>query len=238
MTAEQHTRSKALLLIGSPKPGSGASRALGEHLLGLLAEMGMGTETVSLTKALRSAAATDALCAAVDDADIVVLSFPLYVDSLPGVTTQALEVIARHRAATSGDRRGNATPAFVAICQSGFPEQSQNLVALQICRNFARAAGFKWAGGLPMGAGGLANGGSLTELGGRVRNQVRALELTAAALCEGGQVPDEAVRSIGKMPIPKFVYRMTGEMGMMKQAKTAGVRAQIAARPFAGSRQQ
>ena len=230
----------AVHLIGSPKPGSSTSSSLGEHLLGLLAERGLDTETVSLSKALRSPHATDALCASVDAADLVVLSFPLYVDSLPGVVTRALEIIAGHRTrvaadgATTAGSSGAEVPAFMAICQSGFPEQSQNAVALRICRHFAQAAGFEWAGGLPMGGGAMLGGRRLAELGGRVRHQARALELAAAALCDGREVPAEAVSALGKLPVPALVYRAGGNAGWRKQAKEAGVLSQLAARPFVG----
>jgi multimeric flavodoxin WrbA len=237
MTPKRDTPRTALVLIGSPKPARSTSLSLGKHLLGRLAERGLNAEIVSLSTALRSAEATDALCTSVDNADFVVLSFPLYVDSLPAVCTRALEVIARHREATGANRQGVAAPAFVAICQSGFPEQGQSEVALRICHNFAVAAGFEWAGALAMGGGGMIDGRPLAKLGGQVRNQVRALELTAEALCDGRKVPDEAVRLMGKLPIPAFVYRKMGHLGWRKQAKEAGARSQLAARPFAGQRE-
>ena len=232
MTAGRDTPRTALLLIGSPKPGRSTSRSLGEYLFGLLAERGLTTETVSLLRALRSVEETGALCASVDGADVVVLSFPLYVDSLPAVATLGLEVIASHRATRASDRQGVAASALVAICQSGFPEQSQNDVALRICRNFARAAGFDWAGGLPMGGGGMIDGRSVADLGGQVRRQARALALIADALCEGRDVPDEAVTAMGKLPTPAAIYRAGGNLGWRRQAKKAGVRSQLAARPF------
>ncbi|HET6495864.1 MAG TPA: NAD(P)H-dependent oxidoreductase [Thermoleophilia bacterium] len=232
MTATHDSPRTALLLVGSPKPGSSTSRSLGDHLLGLLAKRGMATEAVSLSQALRSAETIDALCASVDAADIVVLSFPVYVDSLPAVVTGALEVIARRRATRAGELQIESAPAFVAICQSGFPEQSHSSVSLRICRHFTQAAGFEWAGGLAMGGGGMIGGRPLAELGGQVRHQARALELTAEALLDEGQVPDEAVVSMGKLPIPGFVYRKMGDMGWRGQAKASGARARLAAQPF------
>ena len=125
-----------------------------------------------------------------------------------------------------------AASAPAAICQSGFPEQSQNDVALRICRNFARAAGFDWAGEIPMGGGGMIDGRPVADLGGQVRRRARALALTADALCEGRDVPDEAVTAMGKLPTPAAVYRAGGNLGWRRQAKKAGVRSQVAARPF------
>ena len=89
------------------------------------------------------------MLAAVAAADLVVLSFPLYIDSLPAPVIRALELIADDRAGQAprgdlpqeSDRRG-----LVAICQCGFPEAQQDQVALEICANFARTVGFEWAG--------------------------------------------------------------------------------------------
>ena len=89
----------------------------------------------------QSEEATEELLAAVAAADLVVLSFPLYVDSLPAPVdprARADRRLARGgRARRPGARRAEQ-PAFVAICQSGFPEVEHNEVALEICRNFAR----------------------------------------------------------------------------------------------------
>ena len=87
----------ALLLVGSPKPGPSSSAALGTYLLDELAGWGLSTETVVLTKALSPPQATETMLAAVAAADLVVLSFPLYIDSLPAPLIRALELIADDR---------------------------------------------------------------------------------------------------------------------------------------------
>jgi hypothetical protein len=220
----------ALLLVGSPKPGASSSASLGTYLLEELEKRGMRTDTVNLTKALRSDEATEALHAAVAAADLVVLSFPLYIDSLPAPVIRALELIAARRAglpAQVGDKS-----AFVAICQCGFPEAEHNEVALEICRNFAPAAGFEWAGGLGMGAGGMASGRPLREIRGMLRSAVRALDLTAAELAAGRSVPDEAVRLMAKPAIPGFAYRLVANRQWRGELKKQGATAPLDARPF------
>jgi hypothetical protein len=220
----------ALLLVGSPKPGASSSASLGAYLLEELEKRGMRTDTVNLTKALRSDEATEALHAAVAAADLVVLSFPLYVDSLPAPAIRALELIAARRAAlpaAAGDR-----PALVAICQCGFPEAEHNEVALEICRNFAPAARFEWAGGLGMGGGGMASRRPLREIRGMLRSAVRALDLTAAELAAGRAVPGEAVRLMAKPAIPGFAYRFVANRQWRGELKKQGATAPLDARPF------
>jgi len=63
-----------------------------------------------------------------------------------------------------------------------------------VCRIFAKQAGFNWAGGLAMGGGGLIMGYPLAELGGRIRNQTKALEMTADALAKGEPLPGKSYR--------------------------------------------
>jgi len=55
------TPQRAVLLVGSPKPGASASSSLGTYLLEELEKRGLQTETVSLIKALRSEEATEVL---------------------------------------------------------------------------------------------------------------------------------------------------------------------------------
>jgi hypothetical protein len=224
------TPQTALLLVGSPKPGASSSASLGTYLLEELEKRGLRTNTVNLTRALRSDEATEALHAAVAAADLVVLSFPLYIDSLPAPVIRALELIAARRAGSPvapGDK-----PAFVAVCQCGFPEAEHNEVALEICRNFAPAAGFEWAGGLGMGAGGMAGGRPLREIRGMMRAAVRGLDLAAAELAAGRPVPDEAVRLMAKPAIPGFAYRFVANRQWRGELKKRGATAPLDARPF------
>ncbi len=88
----------ALLLIGSAKPtGESTSEALGAYLLQRLVERGFTTEIRHAARAMRTQDRTQELLQAVDRADLLVLAFPLYVDSLPYLVTRALERIAAHR---------------------------------------------------------------------------------------------------------------------------------------------
>ena len=130
--------------------------------------------------------------------------------------------------AVAGDK-----PAFVAICQCGFPEAEHNEVALEICRNFAPAAGFAWAGGLGMGAGGMTGERPLREIRGRMRAAVRALDLSAAELAAGRPVPDEAVRLMAKPAFPGFAYRFIANRSWRSQLKKQGTAAPLDAQPFA-----
>jgi hypothetical protein len=218
----------ALLLIGSPKPKESSSESLGTYLFEELAARGVKTQTIKLVKALHSAEATDELRAAVAASDLIVLSFPLYVDSLPAPTILALERISVWRAEAAGPRS-----AFVAICQSGFPEVEQNKIAIEICHNFADAAGFEWAGGLILAAGGMVGGQPLRKIKGMMRFAVSALDVTAGALAAGKPVPEEAVALMAKPAIPKIGYRFMANWGWRSQLKKEAGGTPLDARPYA-----
>ena len=219
----------ALLLIGSAKPaGESSSEALGTYLLERLAARGIQTETHHVARALRTQARTQELLHAVDRADLFILAFPLYVDSLPYLATAALERIAAHRQAQPSPRPAS----FLAIANCGFPEAQHNTTALAICQQFTGEAGFTWAGGLALGAGGAVNGRDLGEAGGMVRNVVQALDLAAATLAAGEPVPDEAVALMAQPMMPVRMYTLMGGLGWRKQAWDNGVYRQLRAQPF------
>jgi len=199
---EMGTR-KALLIVGSPKTKSpSTSGVLGGYLLGRLKAHGWETESLTLRASLRLGPGQEELLSWTDRADLLLLAFPLYVDSLPFLVTKALEVIASHRQALPNRR----PQRLAVIVNNGFPEAVQNAMALAICRQFADQSGIAWAGGLAMGAGeALSSGQSLTassRSGPPVRHVIDALDMAGAALAEGQPVPADAARLIAKCPIP------------------------------------
>ncbi|MBM3306538.1 MAG: hypothetical protein FJY79_11460 [Candidatus Aminicenantes bacterium] len=225
---------KALLLVGSPRGAKSASRMLGGYLMGKLEAGGMETAEMTAAAALQSTENQHRTHKAVDAAELVVVAFPLYVDGLPAPLVQALELIA--------DRRKGSLPAspvagprvqrVAAVVQCGFPEARQNEAALAIVRQFAKEAGFEWAGGLAMGMGGAVTGKPLDKAGGMVRNVVKALDLAAAALLEGRDIPEEAAALMGKRLMPTWLYTFMGNRGMKRSAKKHGVLKRANARPY------
>jgi len=219
----------ALLLVGSAKPaGESTSEVLGASLLQRLAERGFTTETRHVARAMRTEARTRELLQAVDRASLIVLAFPLYVDSLPYLVTQALERIAAHRQA-----QPSPTPAsFLAIANCGFPEPHHNRAALAICEHFAASAGFSWAGGLALGAGGTISGRPLDELGGMVANIVAALDLAAAKLAAGEPLPEDAIDLMARPILPTQAYILMGDLGWLVQARRNRALTHLVTRPF------
>jgi hypothetical protein len=240
-TGEPVSTQGALLIVGSPKTKeSSTSSVLGGFLLQRLKERGWETESLTLRASLNRPEGEGELLSSVERAGLILLVFPLYVDSLPYLVTRALAVIAAHRRAYP-----KPTPKrLVAIVNSGFPETHQNAVALAICREFTAQSGFAWAGSLALGGGGMVGSQPLTEAkrsGPPVKHVTAALEMTAAALAEGLPVPAEAVRMIAKNPIPlipfalwRWLYVRMGGRGFEKVAAKNGVsKDRLLAQPYA-----
>lgn len=201
---------RALLIVGSPKVKSpSTSGAMGNYVLEQLQRQGWTTESMTLRGNLLQGHDQAGFCAAVDRADLLLLAFPLYIDSLPFLMMKSLEVMAVHFAADPLER----PKRLVAISNNGFPEAHHNALALGICQQFARDTGMIWAGGLAMGAGEALFSGLPVEESQRsgrppVKHVKQALDLASAALAKGELVPPEAIRLMAKSPIPLVPFRL------------------------------
>lgn len=234
---------RALLIVGSPKMVSAStSSILGTYLLKVLSQRGWETESLVLRANLGREDGATALLESVARAGLIMLAFPLYVDALPHLATEALALIAARRRAVAQPARQR----LVAIVNSGFPETHQNSVAMAICCEFAAQSGMAWNGGLALGGGGMIGGQPLTASrasGPPVKHVIRALDLAGEALSEGHPVPAEAVRWMAKNPIPlvpfalwRRLYMHSGSKGFVQEAARNGVGEEgLLAQPYAAS---
>jgi hypothetical protein len=206
---------RAALLVGSPKGPNSTSNSLGTYLVDKLEQKGFTCEKVYICQSLGSNERKEAMLRLVDESELIILAFPLYVDSLHSQVIKTLELIAEHEKG----KLGLSKKSVVAISNSGFPEAKHNNIALSVCRLFAKQVGFTWAGGLAMGGGGMIAGRPLDELGGMVRNQKKALEIAADSLAKGEAIPKQANVLISKIGIPKWMYVWMGNRGWKQEAK-------------------
>ncbi len=215
---------KVLLLTGSPKGGRGVSFALGSALTSRLAAGGAAVEVTAVAAVLRSSEERHRLYRLADEADLVVVSFPLYVDQLPAPLVQTLELLADRRKGAMGMTPwpGPLVQKLVAVVQCGFPETAQCRPAVDIMRQFAKEAGFPWAGALALGMGGAVGGRSLAKPGGMLRNVVKALDIAAASLLEGGDVTPEAAALMAKPLMPRWLYHAAANWGFRRQLRRHG----------------
>lgn len=217
----------ALLLIGSPKPGASTSEALGACLLKGISARGWAATRLHIRKQLKSPADEGTLWAAMDRADLIILSFPLYVDALPAPVIRMME-----KFKARGDRPAALkTQSLAVIINCGFPESAHNAVAEQICRRFAAETQISWAGSLCMGQGGAINGKPITDTG-MTRNIAGALMLAAAALAAGQPVPPEAAALMARPMMATWFYLFTAKISWWLAAWKNKTLTRLAARPY------
>jgi multimeric flavodoxin WrbA len=161
---------------------------------------------------VKSKGRLDSLLLKMDEADLLVLSFPLYVDSMPAPVIRILEVLARRRA----NKKVRKTKGLAVIVNNGFPEVFHNHTALAQARIFARQAGYAWMGGLAMGMGEAVGGRTLERRGAMFRNLCRAMDLAAEALSTGNRIPDKAMQLMGRKLVPRWLYVLIGNRGWKK----------------------
>jgi len=217
----------AYLLTGSPKGRRSASFLLGSILAEGLRARGAAVVEGMLHGELRSEEGTGRVLDAVDASDLVVLSFPLYVDSLPAPLTHLLERIAERRALAP--RPG--APRLAVVVQCGFPEAHQCDTAVGICRLFAERTDMRWAGALAMGMGGSL-GGDLRKLPGGGKNILDALDMASKSLADGGDIPGDAVTRFAKPLMPRWLYLLFGNLGWRMQMRKNKASRPMSYRPY------
>ena len=226
-TTDNSPIKRAVLLVGSPRTKKSTSASLGGYLIEQLTARNIETETLQIHTSINSQSRMDKMYEAIDKADLVVLAFPLYVDSLPAPVISALEKIASHR-------KGSQRPIrFAAIANCGFPEAHHNDTALAICAEFARQNGLVWMGSLALGGGeGLVHGVPLKEMDGRAIPIRKSLEIAAEALSNGQPIPQSARELLAKPVIPTWLYKALGGFGWRQQAKGWGASKRLQDRPY------
>jgi len=219
----------AALLVGSAKPrGTSASACIASAFERRFAAQGIECQLHYATEFVHDGVQALASARAIARADLFLLATPLYVDSLPALATHALEMVAAAR------RTEAAEGIFVPFVNCGFPEAEHTRTALRIARHFARAAGYRFGGGLPLGAGGVVTPeSSLDEERPPLTHVVRGISLAAEALTSGEPVPASALEALLHPQLPEVLYRIIADLGFRWQARSLGTsQRELRARPF------
>ena len=194
---------KALLLIASPKTNNGASNNLGSYFLNILLENGFDIDSVNVNVAIRNNCIHD-LVQKVNSSDILIISTPLYVDSIPAPLITFLE--------NYKDNNVLKNKKLIAIVNSGFPESSQNIYAVEILNHFAKNNGFTWLGGYTIGGGGLFSRGDLNKNKSAI-NIIRSFHEAALMVKQDRPIPQSVFELASKLLMPVRMYTFFGQLG-------------------------
>ena len=166
--------------------------------------------------------------------DLIILTAPLYVDTLPAKVIKALSLIAEEKKKLySDDIKSAKNQSFVAVVNCGFPEAEQNKTALKVYKEFAKEAKFEYLGGISVGMGGAISGQSLSEMRGMAKNLIEGLELAADEIVKNRQVSEKVYKKISKPLISqKWLYTLIGNLSWRFQALKNGVYRKINDKPY------
>jgi len=214
--------SRALLLVGSPKSRKSASRAIGDALISRLAARGWGTLAERIPT--RFDADLTALFDGIADAELVVLSFPVYVDTLPAPVTRFLQEWSERGPRREGQR-------LVVLTQCGFPEAAHCASSIEVCRNFAGEVGVTWAGALTFGMGPSVGEAGIEHS--PIARALPSLDAAADALAAGESVPDAVAAAFARPTFPAWLYVAVGGLSWRLQARQQRADAPLRYRRYA-----
>jgi Flavodoxin-like fold. len=157
------------------------------------------------------------------NADVLIIVFPLYVDSLPAPLIQLLSLL--ETAAKSG---ANQRPKVYAICNCGFYEADHNRLSLRMLSSFASRCNLRWGYGIGIGCGGFINPKNKNWSKGPAANVYSALCTMGQSIING---TEDTLDVFVTPTIPRFLYKLGAHMGWNQTSKKNGVRKQLRARP-------
>lgn len=202
-----------LLLVGSPRGEKSTSFSLGNYICQRLKEVGFSIDYGYIHRLVTRKEKQTRLIELASNAELIILSFPLYVDQLPAPVINAMELLYKNKDKLSNKKEKK----FLAIGNCGFPEAFQIDLALEICQNFSKSLDFKWLGGIKMGGGEFIHGRDLENMGKMVQELKKGLNIIADALTEQQKIPEEAINIISKNIIPSKWYKTMGNLGWRVQ---------------------
>lgn len=89
----------------------------------------------------------------VAESDVLVLAFPLYVDSIPSHLLRCMVQVEEFLKSHPTDKK----PMVYVILNNGFFEGKQNIPAIEVMEHWSRRCGFIFGQGIGIGGGGMIN---------------------------------------------------------------------------------
>ena len=210
--------SKTLLfIVGSPKLKRSNSYSIAEHLKNELIGRGWTIEILFSHQAFTNETKMNEIIEKTEEADLLGIIFPLYVDEIPGPLIQTLETLTQQKTKRTDQK-------IFTIVNSGFPEPHQSQLAIGMIEQFTEEYHATFIGGLTIGAGGIIGGMPLERIKHRSKRLIKALDLTIQSLDQTQTISSEAKQLLSKPIFSKTLYNIFANKGWKIQAKKYGVK--------------
>ncbi len=209
-----------LILIGSPRLERSTSHSLADYVLTGLHQRGWKTDLIFSHNVFGSPQDLKELKERIRDVEIIGLSFPLYVDGIPGPMVKVLSSLCKSK----NDMGVNQDQKVFSMVNSGFPEPVHSFVAVEMCKQFSKELNASFLGGLTFGAGPIVQGRPIEKIKKRSSRLVKTLDETIIGLDEKGCIPDEAKKLVTKPIFPKRLYLFLGKKVLINRARKNNVK--------------
>ncbi|MEA4939615.1 MAG: NAD(P)H-dependent oxidoreductase [Christensenella sp.] len=213
-----NTKQSVVFLSGSPKvkQDEAVSNFLAKRGAELLADDSLDARVICVRESLLHRQTEDAF-AAVQDADAIVVIFPLYFFCMPAMLTRFLQdFVVRYPAAS---KQANV----YAIVNCGFPEPEINLEAMRVVESFCRHTGRTFGGGTLVGCGGMLLAAQQAPFMKPLFEEIDGLLLRIKKDL-GSSEPAIPVLSNIAVKFPRFLYFLAGNSGWHMAARKNGLR--------------
>lgn len=190
---------KILIFNGSPRK-KGTSYSFARTIKKLAEEDRNTIEIIHIIEYLEEGKSIESLKETIAKSDIIALSSPLYVDSLPHPVIWFFERLIEE---CKDELKGKC---FFAVGQCAFPYSEIVKTLIGSCKCFAEAAEMKWIGGLRYGGGVLINGELIENLGKKGEKIISAFKYALDDIYAGRDISPKAQEMLD-MKFPKILAR-------------------------------
>lgn len=190
---------KVLIFNGSPRK-KGTSYSFARTFKNLIEKDGNSAEIIHIIEYLEEGKCFSQLKQLIASSDVIALSSPLYVDSLPYPVIWFFEKLLEKFSDELNGKR------FFTVAQCAFPYAHLLNTLLGSCRCFAEEAKMKWLGGLGYGGGVMIDGARLESLGKKGQKITSAFEIALRDVYEDREIAVEVQETLA-MKFPRILAR-------------------------------
>ena len=211
-------KKNVILLSASPKVNQeeAVSHFMARRGEACLKDDALNVQALSVREALLHRKAEEAFLA-VQQADAVVVIFPLYFFCMPAMLTRFLQDFAAQYPSA-------AKPANVyAIVNCGFPEPEINLEAMRVIESFCQHTGRIFGGGLLVGCGGMLLAAQQAPFLKPLFEQIDGLFSRLKLDLESDKPTNKILLNV-TAKFPRVLYFIGGNSGWRMMARKNGLR--------------